>query len=897
MADLEDIDNTAPADSLYEGAVKINLIRARVDGLYTVLNGITATEANQVKNLDTTAITAAQWVYISELNQSLTTTSTVTFGTINAFTLGGKLTAGAVEIEGSAFDINGGTIDGVSLTDITMSLGSDADGDIYYRASNKLTRLAKGTEDQVLTMGAAVPEWAAGGTGAGDVVGPASATDNAIVRFNLTTGKLIQNSGITISDGNALTIGSGHTLDVSGGTLTLAANQISGDKVEGGTIAAITITALTVGATLKLEGGTYDTTIVPGTPTESVSYTWPLADGNANEILKTSGAGVLSWVAAGAGDVTAGANLTNNAIVRGNGGAKGVQTSGITITDADALTLAGNLDASAGQYMLLIKNDDALALRIYQANQGYVFFTFKTTIGSPVVALGQKLEAGSVEIEGTNFDINGGAIDNTVVGNGNPAAGSFTTLSLRSVGELRFFDNGNYVGFEAPALDANQIWVLPTADGAANEVLKTDGSGNLGWISAPGANAALSNLASVAINESLISDTDNTDDLGSDAKQWKDLYINGTANIDSLVADTAAISAGTITGITDLAVADGGTGSSNASDARTALGVAIDSNVLAYDAGLSNLAGIAMVANRFYYTSGDNTHVAGTVTTFARSILDDADEATFKATVNLETGTDVLAQQTIGIANDNLLEVDDADAADDDYAKFTAAGLEGRDFSEVLGDLGLDTGWIDANETWTYASATTFTISGDKTGKYQQGDKLKLTQTTVKYFILVSTAYADTTTTITVTGGTDYTLADAAITANYFSKMENPQGFPGWFNWTPTYGGFAAENPSTYTGKFCVVNSICTIQLFAYGTSNATGFTFTAPINPAANSLDMFTVINDNGAWQDLCGVVQVTSGGTVNVGLTLSTQSGGAYDGFTASGNKGIMAYFSYEL
>lgn len=38
------------------------------------------------------------------------------------------------------------------------------------------------------------------GGGSGDVVGPASATDNAIVRFNLTTGKLIQNSGATIDD-------------------------------------------------------------------------------------------------------------------------------------------------------------------------------------------------------------------------------------------------------------------------------------------------------------------------------------------------------------------------------------------------------------------------------------------------------------------------------------------------------------------------------------------------------------------------------------------------------------------------------------------------------------------------------------------------------------------------
>lgn len=51
--------------------------------------------------------------------------------------------------------------------------------------------------------------WAApagGGGGSGDVVGPASATDNALVRFDATTGKLIQNGGITLDDDNALTI-------------------------------------------------------------------------------------------------------------------------------------------------------------------------------------------------------------------------------------------------------------------------------------------------------------------------------------------------------------------------------------------------------------------------------------------------------------------------------------------------------------------------------------------------------------------------------------------------------------------------------------------------------------------------------------------------------------------
>lgn len=56
-----------------------------------------------------------------------------------------------------------------------------------------------------------------------------------------------------------------------------------------------------------------------------------------------------------------------------------------------------------------------------------------------------------------------------------------------------------------------------------------------------GANKALSNLASVAINTSLISDADSTDDLGSSTYYWKDLYIdkiylNATATLDGATA-------------------------------------------------------------------------------------------------------------------------------------------------------------------------------------------------------------------------------------------------------------------------------------------------------------------------------------------------------------------------
>ena len=45
-----------------------------------------------------------------------------------------------------------------------------------------------------------------GGGGSGDVVGPASSTDNAISRFDSTTGKLLQDSAVTVDDNGAVTV-------------------------------------------------------------------------------------------------------------------------------------------------------------------------------------------------------------------------------------------------------------------------------------------------------------------------------------------------------------------------------------------------------------------------------------------------------------------------------------------------------------------------------------------------------------------------------------------------------------------------------------------------------------------------------------------------------------------
>jgi len=208
-----------------------------------------------------------------------------------------------------------------------------------------------------------------------------------------------------------------------------------------------------------------------------------------------------------------------------------------------------------------------------------------------------------------------------------------------------------------------------------------------------------------------------------------------------------------------------------------------------------------------------------------------ASDVTASGTVS----TDVVAEKTAatGVTVDGVLLKDGEVTTDVVNEKTAAAGVTIDGLLIKDGRVAGWDAWMPAEQTWTYASATTITIPAGGAAKYAKGDKIKLTQTTVKYFSIVGVAD----TVLTITAGTSYTLVDAAISANYYSKVENPQGFPDWFDWTPTWtgrGSLTTTSVTNHLARFRISGKTLTCQLKTNLTTGGTTdiqIYFTAPVN------------------------------------------------------------------
>jgi hypothetical protein len=233
---------------------------------------------------------------------------------------------------------------------------------------------------------------------------------------------------------------------------------------------------------------------------------------------------------------------------------------------------------------------------------------------------------------------------------------------------------------------------------------------------------------------------------------------------------------------------------------------------------------------------------------------------------------------------------------DNDNIK-SAAAIAGSKLADNSVDLGAKTstwdGWVEVTDSWAYASATTVTVPSDATTKYSVGDKVKFDQSGTKYFYIIAVSA----TTLTLFGGSDYTVANAAISSVFYSKVENPQGFPQWFNATTTHTGFSAA--PTYILKVNISQRMVTLRhrQTSLGTSNSTSFSMLAPITSATVASFQWGATSDN----TIDNTAQVTTPGVAIIASNTTTitlyKTAGTAASWTASGGKALDFTLVYQI
>ena len=428
---------------------------------------------------------------------------------------------------------------------VDLSLDGDADVTGTLTASGLAYPASDGTAGQILsTDGAGNLSWTSPG-GTGDVTGPSSATDDAVARFDETSGKLIQNSAVTIDDSGNVDIGG--TLDVTGATTLDSTLAVTGAVTFDSTLdvdGATTLDQVTIDTTdgdftvtgtnnidlnpagnvaIDSSGGTIgigtdDDTGAINIGTSATGRTITVGNASSTEVEINS---LLVDINAGTFDLDATGPVTLDTTDTTDGLKLGTGVSGVPVTighSTSEVTISDNLNVGGDLAVSndLTVNNNLNVTGIFDLGDTGLYVSEISAPGTPDSGKGVVYTKTDGKLyfkndTGTELDLtfSGGAAPNLQAvcdeGTSTTTGMTITGAAILNGGLTMDTDKftvadttgntaiGGTLGVTGATtltggLTASEL-AYPTSDGTSGQVLKTNGSGTLSWTDDGGASA------------------------------------------------------------------------------------------------------------------------------------------------------------------------------------------------------------------------------------------------------------------------------------------------------------------------------------------------------------------------------------------------------------------------
>ena len=302
-------------------------------------------------------------------------------------------------------------------------------------------------------------------------------------------------------------------------------------------------------------------------------------------------------------------------------------TGDVTITNLGSATLTASVAANSvalgtdttGDYVGSISAGTGITL----SNTGVEGGTFSVTNAGVTGLTGT---ANEVEVSGSTGSVTIGLPSDVTVTNDLSVGGNTTITGNLTVNGTTTTISTTTVTVEDKNLELGLVTTPTntTADGGGI-TLKGTTDKTFNWVNATGSWTS----------------SENINLLTSKSYQIAGTTVLDATTLGGAVVNSSLTSLGTVTtgtwNATTIALNKGGTGATDAPGARTALGLVIGTNVQAFSNNLLAIAGLTSAADALPYFTGVGTASVTTLSSFARTLLDDADAATFRTTLGLGT--------------------------------------------------------------------------------------------------------------------------------------------------------------------------------------------------------------------------------------------------------------------